>query len=328
MSDTMHVFLMEILPIVSAFAIAVIILPLLIPVLRKMKFGQTEREDGPQSHLSKTGTPTMGGIAILLAILIPSLFYLRTCPELIPVLMMTIGFGVIGFIDDFIKVVKKQSDGLSPLQKMALQFVLTGGFLIYYFVVEKKEAIVHIPFTEMTFTMPIWLYCIFVFFVVLGTVNGTNLTDGVDGLVSSVSAVVAVFFILVTRVVCSNLEPISGVMLGALLGFLMFNAYPAKVFMGDTGSLAIGGWLSSLCIMMYDPLLIVIVGFIYLGEALSCIIQVSYFKLTHGKRVFKMAPIHHHFELSGCSETQVVMYFTITTILLCLVGFLAHPFGL
>ncbi|HAK58562.1 MAG TPA: phospho-N-acetylmuramoyl-pentapeptide-transferase [Lachnospiraceae bacterium] len=321
-------FVREVLPIILSFAIVAILTPFMIPMLRRLKFGQTEREDGPQSHLSKTGTPTMGGIAILIGLLIPSLFYLRTCPEIIPILMMTIGFGVIGCIDDLIKVMKKQSDGLSPLQKMALQFVLTAGFLVYYFLVEKKEAVVHIPFTDMCFTMPVWLFCIFVFFVVLGTVNGTNLTDGLDGLVSGVTCVVAIFFMIVTRNAAPGMEPMSGAMLGALMGFLLFNSHPASVFMGDTGSLAIGGWLSSMCILLYDPLLIIIVGFIYLVEVISDILQVGYFKLTHGKRLFKMAPIHHHFELMGMSEIQIGTMFMVITVILCLVGLLSHPAGL
>ena len=321
-------FVREILPILLSFAVVVAVLPFLIPVLRKLKFGQTERENGPQSHLSKTGTPTMGGMAILLGILVPSLFYLRTCPEIIPVLIMTIGFGVIGFIDDFIKVVKKRSDGLSVLQKLACQFVLTGGFLVYYFLIEKKEAIIHIPFTELCFTMPVWLFCIFVFIVVLGTVNGTNLTDGLDGLVSGVTVVVAIFFIIVTRIASPGMEPMTGLMLGGLLGFLLFNAHPAKVFMGDTGSLAIGGWLASMCILLYDPLLIILVGFIYLVESISVMLQVGYFKLTHGKRLFRMAPIHHHFELGGMSEIQIDTLFTIITMFMCILAFFSHPAGI
>ena len=321
-------FVREILPILLSFVVVVLILPVLIPALRRLKFGQTEREAGPQSHLAKNGTPTMGGIAILLGILIPSLFYLRTCPEIIPILMMTIGFGVIGCIDDFLKVVKKSSDGLSVIQKMGLQFVLTSGFLVYYFLVEKKEAIVHIPFTEYCFTMPSWLFCIFVFFVVLGTVNGTNLTDGLDGLVSSVTAVVALFFMIVTRQAAPGMEPMTGLMLGGLLGFLIFNSHPAKVFMGDTGSLAIGGWLSSMCILLYDPLLIIIVGFIYLVESITVMLQVGYFKISHGKRLFRMAPIHHHFELGGMTEIQIDTVFTVITMLLCFIALLSHPAGL
>ncbi|MBO4396461.1 MAG: phospho-N-acetylmuramoyl-pentapeptide-transferase [Eubacterium sp.] len=321
-------FVREVLPIFLSFSVVVIVLPFLIPMLRRLKFGQTEREDGPQSHLAKTGTPTMGGIAILLGILIPALFYLRTCPEIIPVLIMTIGFGVIGFIDDFIKVVKKRSDGLNVIQKLACQFVLTGGFLFYYFLIEKKEAIVHIPFTDMCFTMPVWLFCIFVFFVVLGTVNGTNLTDGLDGLVSSVTVVVAIFFMIVTRIAAPGIEPMSGLLLGGLLGFLLFNSHPAKVFMGDTGSLAIGGWLSSVCIMLYDPLLIILVGLIYLVESISVLLQVGYFKISHGKRIFRMAPIHHHFELGGMSETQIDTAFTIITMLMCIIAFFSHPAGI
>ncbi len=321
-------FFREILPILLSLVVVIVILPALIPALRRFKFGQTEREDGPESHLKKNGTPTMGGIAILIGILVPSLFYLRSCPEIIPVLMMTIGFGIIGCIDDFLKVVKKSSDGLSVIQKMALQFVLTSGFLVYFFLVEKKEAIVHIPFTEYCFTMPTWLFCIFVFFVVLGTVNGTNLTDGLDGLVSSVTCVVALFFIVVTRQAAPGMEPMSGLLLGGLMGFLLFNSHPAKVFMGDTGSLAIGGWLSSMCILLYDPLLIIIVGFIYLVESISVMLQVGCFKLTHGKRLFRMAPIHHHFELGGMTEIQIDTLFTVITMIMCFVALLSHPAGL
>ncbi len=321
-------FFREILPILLSLVVVIVILPALIPALRRFKFGQTEREDGPESHLKKNGTPTMGGIAILVGILVPSLFYLRSCPEIIPVLMMTIGFGIIGCIDDFLKVVKKSSDGLSVIQKMALQFVLTSGFLVYFFLVEKKEAIVHIPFTEYCFTMPTWLFCIFVFFVVLGTVNGTNLTDGLDGLVSSVTCVVALFFIVVTRQAAPGMEPMSGLLLGGLMGFLLFNSHPAKVFMGDTGSLAIGGWLSSMCILLYDPLLIIIVGFIYLVESISVMLQVGCFKLTHGKRLFRMAPIHHHFELGGMTEIQIDTLFTVITMIMCFVELLSHPAGL
>lgn len=321
-------FVREVLPVLLSFAVVVVILPFLIPVLHKFKFGQTEREAGPESHLAKNGTPTMGGIAILIGILVPSIFYLSSFPEIIPILMMTIGFGVIGGIDDFLKVVKRSSDGLSVIQKMALQFVLTSGFLVYYFLVEKKEAIVHIPFTEYCFTMPAWLFCIFVFFVVLGTVNGTNLTDGLDGLVSSVTCVVAIFFMIVTHQAAPGMEPITGLMLGGLLGFLIFNAHPAKIFMGDTGSLAIGGWLSSMCILLYDPLLIILVGFIYLVESISVMLQVGYFKLTHGKRLFRMAPIHHHFELGGMTEIQIDTLFTVITMLMCFIALLSKPAGI
>ncbi len=312
------------MPVMISFLASVIFCPILIPFLRKLKFGQTEREDGPESHLKKNGTPTMGGLVILASILITSLIYVSRYTEIIPVLFMTLGFGLIGFLDDYIKVVKKRSLGLTPLQKMALQFVVTGIFIYYYFCVAGLDASVRIPFVEgIGFTMPTWLFVVFVFIVVLGTVNGVNFTDGLDGLASGVTVIVATFFTIVALTISPDLTPITGAVVGSLLGFLLFNTYPARVFMGDTGSLALGGFVSSIALMLHMPLFIVIVGLIYLVEVVSVILQVGYFKLTHGKRIFKMAPIHHHFELCGYSETQVVAAFSILTALLCLVGIMA-----
>lgn len=312
------------MPVIISFLVSVVFCPILIPFLRKLKFGQTEREDGPQSHLKKTGTPTMGGLVILASILVTSLIYIGKYSEIIPVLFMTLGFGLIGFLDDYIKVVKKRSLGLTPLQKMALQFVVTGVFVYYYFQIAHLDASVKIPFVQGTgFVMPEWLFIIFVFIVVLGTVNGVNFTDGLDGLASGVTVIVATFFTIVALTVNPQMTPITGAVVGSLLGFLLFNTYPARVFMGDTGSLALGGFVSAIALMLHMPLFIVIVGLIYLVEVISVILQVGYFKLTHGKRIFKMAPIHHHFELCGYSETQVVAAFSIVTALLCLVGIMA-----
>ena len=296
------------MPVIISFLISVVFCPILIPFLRKLKFGQTEREEGPQSHLKKNGTPTMGGLVILASILLTSLIYIGKFTEILPVLFMTLGFGLIGFLDDYIKVVKKRSLGLTPLQKMALQFIVTGVFIYYYFKIAG---------------MPTWLFIIFVFIVVLGTVNGVNFTDGLDGLASGVTVIVATFFTIAALSLNPSMTPITGAVVGSLLGFLLFNTYPARVFMGDTGSLALGGFVSSIALMLHMPLFIVIIGLIYLVEVLSVILQVGYFKLTHGKRIFKMAPIHHHFELCGYSETQVVAAFSIVTALLCLVGIMA-----
>lgn len=312
------------MPVIISFLISVVFCPILIPFLRKLKFGQTEREEGPQSHLKKNGTPTMGGLVILASILLTSLIYIGKFTEILPVLFMTLGFGLIGFLDDYIKVVKKRSLGLTPLQKMALQFIVTGVFIYYYFKIAGLDTSIKIPFVSGDgFVMPTWLFIIFVFIVVLGTVNGVNFTDGLDGLASGVTVIVATFFTIAALSLNPSMTPITGAVVGSLLGFLLFNTYPARVFMGDTGSLALGGFMSSIALMLHMPLFIVIIGLIYLVEVLSVILQVGYFKLTHGKRIFKMAPIHHHFELCGYSETQVVAAFSIVTALLCLVGIMA-----
>lgn len=312
------------MPVIISFLISVVFCPILIPFLRKLKFGQTEREEGPQSHLKKNGTPTMGGLVILASILLTSLIYIGKFTEILPVLFMTLGFGLIGFLDDYIKVVKKRSLGLTPLQKMALQFIVTGVFIYYYFKIAGLDTSIKIPFVSGDgFVMPTWLFIIFVFIVVLGTVNGVNFTDGLDGLASGVTVIVATFFTIAALSLNPSMTPITGAVVGSLLGFLLFNTYPARVFMGDTGSLALGGFVSSIALMLRMPLFIVIIGLIYLVEVLSVILQVGYFKLTHGKRIFKMAPIHHHFELCGYSETQVVAAFSIVTALLCLVGIMA-----
>jgi len=307
------------MPVIISFLISVVFCPILIPFLRKLKFGQTEREEGPQSHLKKNGTPTMGGLVILASILLTSLIYIGKFTEILPVLFMTLGFGLIGFLDDYIKVVKKRSLGLTPLQKM-----VTGVFIYYYFKIAGLDTSIKIPFVSGDgFVMPTWLFIIFVFIVVLGTVNGVNFTDGLDGLASGVTVIVATFFTIAALSLNPSMTPITGAVVGSLLGFLLFNTYPARVFMGDTGSLALGGFVSSIALMLHMPLFIVIIGLIYLVEVLSVILQVGYFKLTHGKRIFKMAPIHHHFELCGYSETQVVAAFSIVTALLCLVGIMA-----
>ncbi len=313
-----------IMPVVISFGISVILCPIIIPFLRKLKFGQFVRDDGPESHLKKAGTPTMGGLVILVSILLTSLIYIRKYTDIIPVLFMTLGFGIIGFLDDYIKVVMKRSLGLKPMQKMFGQFVVTAIFVYYYFEVAKMEATAIIPFGgDMVFELPKWLYVIFIFIVVLGTVNGVNFTDGLDGLASGVTAIVATFFTVAATVINANMTPISGAVVGSLLGFLMFNTYPARVMMGDTGSLALGGFVASIALMLRMPLFIVIVGLIYLVEVISVILQVGYFKITHGRRIFKMAPIHHHFELSGFLETQVVAAFSIITAILCLIGLMA-----
>ena len=309
-------------PVLIAFGISVILCPIMIPLLHKMKFGQFVRDEGPESHLKKSGTPTMGGIIILCSIVLTSLFYIKSNPLILPVLFVTLGFGLVGFLDDYIKVVMKRSMGLRAWQKMIGQFLVTAVFAYYLANYTDVGTGVLIPFTHGNeIDLGFWFYP-FLFFVVIGTVNGTNFTDGLDGLLSSITVLTATFFTVVAIGTNSGLEPVTCAAVGALLGFLVFNVYPARVFMGDTGSLAVGGLIASVAVMQKMPIYIVIVGFIYLAEVLSVIIQVTYFKKT-GKRVFKMAPIHHHFELSGWPETKVVAIFSIITAILCLVGLVA-----
>ena len=309
-----------VIPVLISFVLSVIMGPVVIPFLRKLKMGQTEREEGVKSHLKKAGTPTMGGVMILGSVIITSLFYVKDYPKIIPVLFLTVGFGLIGFLDDYLKVVMKRSDGLFPMQKMALQIVVTAVFAFYVVKVAKVPLTMLIPFSDGKY-WDIGIFAIPVLFVaVLGTVNGTNFTDGLDGLASSVTVLVATFFTVVAVGTKSGIEPITCAVVGALMGFLLFNVYPASVFMGDTGSLALGGFVAGTAYMMQMPLFIIIVGMIYLVEVVSVIIQVTYFKKTGGKRFFKMAPIHHHFELCGWSETRVVAVFSIITAILCLIA--------
>ena len=310
------------LPVLIAFGLSVMMGPVIIPILRKLKMGQTERVDGVQSHLKKAGTPTMGGVIILLSVVITSVFYIKDYPKIIPILFVTLGFGLIGFLDDYLKVVMKRSDGLFPKQKMALQIVVTAVFAFYLVKFTDVSLTMLIPFSGGYYLDIGWFAIPLMFFAVIGTVNGVNFTDGLDGLASSVTVLVATFFTVVAIGTKSGIEPITCAVVGALLGFLLFNVYPARVFMGDTGSLALGGFVASSAFMMQMPFFIPIIGLIYLVEVLSVIMQVSYFKATHGKRIFKMAPIHHHFELCGWSETRVVAVFSITTAILCLVAYL------
>ncbi len=314
-----------VIPVVAAFAITALLGPVIIPFLRKLKVGQTERKE-LESHLKKNGTPTMGGLMILAGIIVTSLFYIKDYPKIIPVLFVTVGFGIIGFLDDYLKVVLKRSDGLLPWQKMLCQIVVTGIFVFYMHEFTDVSLKMLIPFTggfEKGMYLDLgWIAIPVMFLAVIGTVNGANFTDGLDGLASSVTVLIATFFTVVAIGTDSGMEPITCAVVGALLGFLLFNVYPASVFMGDTGSLALGGFVASTAYMMQMPIFILIVALIYWVEIFSVIIQVTYFKKTGGKRIFRMAPIHHHFELGGWSETRVVAVFSITTAILCLIALL------
>ena len=314
------VFINIVVPLLVGFAVSAVSGRYLIPFLRRVKAGQTERTDGPQSHLSKTGTPNMGGIMILLglaaacitACLLPGI----GGSEVIPVLILAVGFGLVGFIDYYLKVVKKKSDGLSAKQKMALQIVIALLFAFYITKINAIPLTMKVPFVPGLYLDLKLLNIPAFLFISVATVNGTNFTDGVDGLASCVTVATALFFTIAAAFAGSGAAAAGGAMIGALLGFLIYNANPAKVFMGDTGSLALGGFVTAMAYLLQLPLFIPIVGFIYFIEVLSVIIQVAYFKKTHGKRIFRMAPIHHHFELGGWSEVKVVAIFTIVTVIL------------
>ena len=318
------------LPLLCAFAVTALIGPSFIPWLHKLKFGQEIREEGPKWHQKKSGTPTMGGImfalgitaAVGVAALISALSSGMTggTKKALLLLATSVCFGAVGFIDDFIKVVKKRNLGLRALPKFLLQMLFAAVYLLVLELLGELKCEVNVPFTSFVINMPVWIYVIFALVVVTGTVNAVNLTDGLDGLASSVTAVVALFFAL-----CGFAKGDEGVftfgvaVVGGLLGFLIYNKYPAKVFMGDTGSLFLGGAIVSMAIALQMHLFLIIAGFIYFAEALSVILQVASFKLT-GKRIFKMSPIHHHFEMCGWSEKKIVAVFTAVTIVLCIIA--------
>ena len=312
-----------VLPALIAFVIAAAVGPVVIPFLTRLKFGQTEREEGVASHLKKAGTPTMGGVIFLGAAVITSCFYAVSHPRIVPVLILTLGFGLIGFLDDYLKVVLRRSDGLLAWQKFLLQILFTGIFAVYLTKATDLSLEMRIPFGNEAMVDIGWAAWPLLFFAVIGTVNGVNFTDGLDGLASTVTLIVSVFFTFSSVVLGAETAPVSSAVGGALLGFLLYNAYPAKIFMGDTGSLALGGFVAGMAYVLQMPLLILLIGVIYLAEVLSVMIQVSYFKLTKGKRIFKMAPIHHHFELCGWSETRIVAVFAAITTAACLIGLMA-----
>ena len=314
-------------PVLIAFFVSILLSPMMIRYLHKLKFGQFIRGEGPESHLKKSGTPTMGGLIILLGI-IASLFYVRRYPMIIPVLFVTLGFGFIGFIDDYIKVVMKRNLGLHAWQKMLGQIIVTGIFAYYLINYTEIGTSMLIPFTHGKYLNLGAFFVPAVFIILLGTVNGANFTDGLDGLASSVTVLIATYFTVAALGMqqdgmSAGIWPISCATVGSLLGFLVFNVYPARVFMGDTGSLALGGFVAATALILHLPLFIPIVALIYMVEVLSVMLQVGYFKATKGKRLFKMAPIHHHFELSGWPETKVVAIFAITTAVCCLIGLVA-----
>ena len=300
--------------------------PLCLPLLHKLKFGQYIRDEGPQSHKTKSGTPTMGGVTFILSSLIAALPFFGRYPRIIPVMLFMLVYGCIGFADDYLKIVKKRNEGLKVKEKLAVQIAVTAALAVYLYIHPEIGSDMLIPFTgdmeSGKYLRLGILYIPAVFVIVLGTDNGVNFTDGLDGLCSSVTIAVAVFFAAASALAGAHTAPAAGALAGSLSAFLMFNAYPAKMFMGDTGSLALGGFVAAYALVTRLPLFIPAAGFVYFFEALSVIMQVTYFKATHGKRIFKMSPIHHHFELCGWSETRIVTVFTAVTVILSLLAYL------
>ena len=312
---------MWVIAFLIAFFVCVLLCPMGIPLLHKLKFGQFIREEGPEAHQKKTGTPTMGGLIFLLAATVVTVIFCYNNIKALVVLFVTLGFGLIGFLDDYIKVVKKRNLGLTAVQKMAGLFIIAAAFYVYLVYLSDVGTDIILPFLNGRTINIGWLFIPFYLIVILGTVNGANLTDGLDGLNASVTSVIAAFFVICCAVKGESIGFVPSIILGVLLAYLCFNVYPAKMFMGDTGSLALGGFVSAMAFMLHMPIFIVMIAIIYLCEALSVMLQVSYFKLTHGKRIFKMTPIHHHFELCGWSETRIVAVFTIVTIICCVIAF-------
>ena len=311
------------------FIITVLISFIVIPILRKRKVGQIERDDGPQSHLKKQGTPTMGGIIIILSMIIVcvGLYYYYTrirlepnvAKNILPLLFVSVGFGIIGFIDDFKKLILKNTKGLSPKAKMAGLLIVSVAYTVYLTTVLKIGTDMYIPFFKTSITLPIWIYIPFTIFVMLATTNAINLTDGIDGLSSSVTTIILTCLTVIA--IIFNVKEVTvfgSALTGACLGFLLFNLYPSKVMMGDTGSLLLGGAVAAIAIYLKMPLILIIIALVPILETLSVIIQVAHFKRT-GNRIFKMAPLHHHFELSGWKENKVVSVFSIITLIVCII---------
>lgn len=293
---------------------------IIIPILNKLKIGQVVRDDGPQSHLKKSGTPTMGGIIMLLVIVSVSAVSAIKYPAILPVALLTLGYSVVGFLDDFIKLVLKNPTGLKPKYKMLGLIIISVTFIIYLlstgFTTET-----YLPILKTYISLPEWVYIPCAVFIMLACTNSLNLTDGLDGLAAGVNTIIMIFFTFISLVFGSkDMSIFSAIVVGTSIGFLVFNLHPAKVFMGDTGSLALGGAFCGVALLLKIPLILIVVAGVCVLEALSVILQVSYFKATKGKRLFKMAPIHHHLELSGWKETKIVSMFWCVTAVLCVVG--------
>ena len=321
----------EIKVAVASFIISVIMSLIIIPILRKLKIGQIERTDGPQSHLKKQGTPTMGGVIMIAVILIVTvvLYVILQKTEaaiankIIPLSILSIGFGLIGFIDDAKKMIFKDTKGLKPSYKMIGLLIISVAYTLYLTQVLKLGTETYIPFIKQYIELPIWVYIPFAIFVLLGTTNAVNLTDGVDGLATTVTTIIITALTVISIMLgIKEVSLIGSILIGACLGFLLFNLYPAKVIMGDTGSLLLGGIISGMALYLKMPIILVIIALIPIIETVSVMMQVLYYKKT-GKRIFKMAPIHHHFELCGWNENTVVSVFSVITFILSIIAFKA-----
>lgn len=319
----------QVIAFIGAFILSLITGPLIIPMLKKLKFGQTVRDDGPATHLKKMGIPTIGGLIFLIPMTLVTLFFAGDYPAVVPMLLVTLGFAAVGFIDDYIKVVKKSKDGLNPRQKSFLLLAVAAAFAVYVAYSPSYGTGTIIPFlgVDAVAEMPPLPFILIIIVIMYLITNSVNMTDGVDGLAAGVTLIVCVFFTVVamSRNEWDYVKIFCSIAAGGCLGFLAFNMYPAKVIMGDTGSLALGGVVGSAAVLMKMWWILAVVGGIYALESLSVFIQVTSFKLR-GKRVFKMAPIHHHFELLGWKETKVVRVFWLVTLALCVIGFLTLRF--
>ncbi len=311
-----------------SFALSVIVSLIIIPILKRLKVGQSEREEGPKSHLTKKGTPTMGGLILIITTIILSAFlyidYAKDEQEiatrLLPMIFVTIGFGLVGFIDDFKKVVLHNTDGLSPRLKMLGLMIIAIAYVVMLVFNFENGTDIYIPFVNQYITLPLWLYIPFAVIVILATTNAVNLTDGIDGLATSVTTIILTCLTVISIVWEIKETTIFGcIVIGAALGFLLFNLHPAQIFMGDTGSLLLGGAIAGIALYLKLPLLLLIIAIIPVIETISVMIQVIVFKKT-GKRVFKMTPIHHHFELCGWKENKIVSIFSLVTLIMSMVG--------
>lgn len=313
-----------------SFIASVVVSMIIVPILKKLKVGQIERREGPESHLKKQGTPTMGGIIMMIVIIaITGICYydyikddlqMHIAKNILPLLFVTIGFGIIGFIDDFKKLVLKNTKGLSPKAKMVGLLIIAVAYTLLLTKVFEIGTDIYVPFMNQYFTLPIWIYIPLAIVVMLATTNAVNLTDGIDGLSTSVTTIIITCLTVISIIFGVKEVTIFGsILIGTCLGFLLFNLHPAKVMMGDTGSLMLGGAIAGIALYLKMPLLLLVIAIIPVVETLSVMIQVAHFKRT-GERIFKMAPLHHHFELSGWKENKIVSVFSIITLIFCFVG--------
>ncbi len=344
MEELKNFLMLNLLPLCISFVFTALLAPPFIKWLKKLKFGQEIRDEGPKWHEKKSGTPTMGGIIFIAGIVICAVVMFiisfikggsfKDIESSVTVLLISLGFGAVGFCDDYIKVVKKRNLGLSAKQKFLFQLLFAIIYIGYMYCCTDISTELVIPFTSVYITLPIWIYIPLILFVIIGVVNAINLTDGLDGLASSITVVTSLTFAAVAFMFFNkNLSSLAIAITGGLLGFLLYNKYPAKVFMGDTGSLFLGAIIALLAINMGLVLYLIPIGFVYFAETLSVILQTSYFKYTkkkygEGRRIFKMSPLHHHFEMCGWKEVKIVMVFTLVTLILCVASFVGMIFTL